>query len=228
MRLKSKVFAVIGIFLLSILMSSCKSMSTTAKGGVIGAGTGAVIGGLIGKKSGNTATGAILGAAIGGAGGAVIGKVMDKQKKKIEEELGEDAEVERVGEGIRVRFDSGILFKVGSAHLSETAKKDLRKLANTLTEYPDTDVLVEGHTDSSGSEEMNQGLSERRASAVANYIHLENISRSRLLTRGYGETQPIADNATAEGKMQNRRVEIAITANEKMKKDAEEGKLSEN
>lgn len=227
MRLKSKVLAIIGIFLIGIMMSSCKSMSSTAKGGAIGAGTGAVIGGLIGKKSGNTATGAILGAAIGGAGGAVIGKVMDKQKKEIEEELGDDAEVERVGEGIRVRFDSGILFKVGSANLSETAKGDLRKLAGTLTEYPDTDVLVEGHTDSSGSDELNQGLSERRAAAVANYINSREISRSRLVTRGHGETQPIADNATKEGKAQNRRVEIAITANEKMKKDAEEGKLEE-
>ena len=222
MKLTSRVFALIGVFLIGTVMFSCKSMSSTAKGGAIGGGTGAVIGGLIGKKSGNTATGAILGAAIGGAGGAVIGKVMDKQKKKIEEDLGEDAEIERVGEGIRVRFDSGILFKVGSADLSQTAKDDLRKLASSLAEYPDTDVLVEGHTDSSGSEELNQRLSERRASAVANYINSMNIDRNRLVTRGHGELQPIADNATKEGKMQNRRVEIAITANEKMKKDAED------
>lgn len=198
-------------------------MSGTAKGGAIGAGTGAAAGGLIGKASGNTVLGAILGAAVGGVAGAAIGRYMDKQSKKIEDDLGKEAKVERVGEGIHITFESGILFKVGSADLSAEAKENLTKLSTSLTEYPDTHVLIEGHTDSSGSEELNQKLSEKRAKSVSTYLEGKGITANRLKTKGYGESQPVASNDTKEGKQKNRRVEVAIYANDKLKEKAEDG-----
>lgn len=220
----------------TILMGSCK-MSKTGKGAAIGAGVGAVIGGLIGSRSGNTATGAILGAAIGGVGGAAIGRYMDKQKKKLEEDLKrnnppagtgkpeEEVKVEREGEGIKVTLGSGILFDVGKADLKPQVRENLKKVSETLKEYKDTEILVTGHTDSDGSDELNQKLSERRASTVANYLIGLGVSPTRLKMQGFGETQPVADNATATGKQKNRRVEMAIYANEELKKKAQDGKL---
>ena len=229
--------SIISCFLVfTLLTASCK-MSKTGKGAAIGAGAGAVIGGLIGSRSGNTATGAILGAAIGGVGGAAIGRYMDKQKKKLEEDLKrnnppagagkseEEVKVEREGEGIKVTLGSGILFDVGKADLKAQVKENLKKVSETLKEYKDTEVLITGHTDSDGSDELNQKLSERRASAVVNYLISLGVGANRLKMQGLGETQPVADNATAAGKQKNRRVEMAIYANEELKKKAQEGKL---
>ncbi|WP_239022922.1 OmpA family protein [Pontibacter mangrovi] len=201
-----------------------KGMSKTTKGGLIGAGGGAVLGGLIGNRLGNTAAGAIVGAAVGGATGAVIGRRMDKQAEELEKSM-ENANVERVGEAIRVNFDSGILFAVNSAELSASAKQDIQKLAKTLQNYPGTDVIIEGHTDNTGSYELNQKLSERRAQAVKTYAQGLGVDGSRLQAKGYSYDQPIADNTTAEGRSQNRRVEIIIVANEELKKAAENGEL---
>jgi outer membrane protein OmpA-like peptidoglycan-associated protein len=199
-------------------------MKKTTKGGLIGAGGGAVIGGLIGNRLGNTAAGAIVGAAVGGATGAVIGRRMDKQAEELEKTM-EGAKVERVGEAIRVNFDSGILFQVNSAELSPNAKRDIEKLAKTLKDYDGTNVIIEGHTDNTGSYELNQKLSERRAEAVAAYARSLAVDGSRLQAKGYSYDQPIADNTTAEGRQQNRRVEIIIVANEELKQAAENGEL---
>jgi len=201
-----------------------KGMNKTTKGGLIGAGSGAVIGGLIGNRLGNTAAGAIVGAAVGGATGAVIGRRMDKQAAELEKSM-ENANVERVGEAIRVNFDSGILFKVNSAELSPNAKSDIAKLAKTLKEYEGTNVIIEGHTDNTGGYELNQRLSERRAEAVAAYARSLGVAGNRLQAKGYSYDQPIADNTTAEGRAQNRRVEIIIVANEELKEAAERGEV---
>jgi outer membrane protein OmpA-like peptidoglycan-associated protein len=222
------------LFVLSIALfaASCKSskstqsndkkgMNKTQKGAIIGAGAGAVVGGLIGSKSKNTALGAILGATIGGAAGAVIGNQMDKQAKKIEQDLGKAAKVERVGEGIKITFDSKLLFDFGKTDLQETNKMNLRKLSESLKQYPDTELLIEGHTDNVGSDSFNQNLSQNRAAAVANYLNSVGVSMARLRPEGRGKAQPIASNDNDSGRQQNRRVEIAVYANDKMKTDAQ-------
>jgi outer membrane protein OmpA-like peptidoglycan-associated protein len=213
------------IFLLSaaIILTGC-SASNTTKGGAIGAGAGGVLGAVVGKQAGNTALGAIIGAVIGGAAGALIGNYMDKQAEEMQKDI-EGAKVERVGEGIKITFDSGILFAVNSADLTPTAKANITKLATILNKYPDTNILIEGHTDSTGTAEYNQKLSERRASAVTNQTVTLGVSAARFKTVGYGEMQPVASNSTAAGRQANRRVEIAIFANDDLKKAAEKGQL---
>jgi outer membrane protein OmpA-like peptidoglycan-associated protein len=200
---------------------SCASLSKKEKGAIIGATSGGVIGGIIGKKSGSTAIGAILGAAIGGAAGAYIGNYMDKQAKEMERDL-EGAKITRVGEGIKVTFDSGIMFDVNKATLKPASKKNLANLAQILNKYPDTNILLEGHTDASGSDEYNLNLSKLRSQSVSNELAGLGVRADRLIIRGYGEEQPVADNETEIGRAQNRRVEVAIYANDKLKKVAQE------
>ena len=209
----------IGSMLLGVF--GCASMTRGEKGAVIGGSAGAVIGGIIGENSGNTAVGAIIGAAIGGAAGAYIGNYMDKQAAEIEADL-EGATVERVGEGIKITFDSGILFEVNKADLSTDAKTNLENLSVILKKYEDTNILIEGHTDSDGSDEHNMNLSQQRAGSVSAFLASHEVLNSRLNTVGYGESQPIADNSTVSGKAANRRFEVAIMANDKLKKAAEE------
>ncbi len=193
---------------------------STKSGAIVGAGTGGVIGGVIGSRSGNTAVGAILGAAIGGAAGAVIGNYMDDQAEEIERDL-EGATVERVGEGIKITFDSGILFDVNRSDLQPQAQTNLANLATILKKYDDTEILIEGHTDADGSEEHNMNLSRSRAQSVANNLAGAQVSATRFTIMGYGESQPIASNESSVGKQQNRRVELAIMANDELKKVAE-------
>ncbi|MCR5888783.1 OmpA family protein [Hymenobacter sp. J193] len=204
-----------------------KPWSKTAKGAVIGglggAAGGAVLGRVIGGKKG-TAKGAIIGAAVGGAGGALIGRRMDKQAEELRREMA-GATVERVGEGIKITFNSGILFAKNSSELTATAQQNIAELAKTLVKYGDTNVLVEGHTDISGNDAINNPLSIRRAQSVANYTQQQDVDASRFTVNGYGSRQPIADNSTLEGRQANRRVEIAIYANEKLKKAAERGDI---
>jgi outer membrane protein OmpA-like peptidoglycan-associated protein len=209
------------VAVLVVATVSCSGWSRKQKGAAAGAGAGAVLGGLIGKASGNTAAGAILGAAIGGAAGAYIGDYMDKQAAEIERDL-EGATVERVGEGIKITFDSGILFDVNKATLKEMSKTDLANLADILGKYEDTNILLEGHTDDTGTEEYNLELSRLRSQSVANFLAGEGVNAARFTIMGYGESQPIADNMTEDGRALNRRVEVAIYANEKLKKIAEE------
>lgn len=195
--------------------------SKTAKGGVIGAGAGAVVGGVIGKKAGNTAVGAIIGAAIGGAAGAYIGNYMDKQAEEMRRDL-EGARVERVGEGIKITFASGILFDSDKSDLRAEGQSNLNNLADILNRYNDTEILIEGHTDSDASEDYNMSLSRRRANSAGFELGRNGVDASRFTIAAYGESQPVADNSTADGKQANRRVEIAIWANDKLKKVAQE------
>jgi len=215
---------IITIILLTVLVAgvheSC-GMSKTAEGAAIGAMAGAAVGGIIGHQTGNTAAGAIIGGAIGGAAGAYIGNYMDKQAEEIQADL-EGAKVERIGEGIKITFDSGILYDVNKATLRPEAKTNLDKLAVILNKYADTNILIEGHTDATGTDEYNLELSRNRASSVSNYLAGLAVDSKRFTTMGYGESQPIATNDTDEGRQQNRRVEIAIMANDKLKKAAEE------
>ncbi|MBI1226696.1 MAG: OmpA family protein [Bacteroidetes bacterium] len=210
------------VFLLSavLLLASCKSWNRTQKGAAIGAGSGAAAGAVIGRASGNTKLGAIIGATVGGATGAVIGRKMDKQAEEMKKKV-PDAKVERVGEGIVVEFNNNILFGFDSYELSAAAKSNLNQLATILKDYPDTDIEIQGHTDSKGSDSYNLNLSNQRANSVRNYLASMQIARSRMNTVGYGESAPEYDNSTEEGRSQNRRVEFLITANEKMKKEAE-------
>ena len=195
--------------------------TSSQKGAVTGAAVGGAAGAAIGHQTGNTALGAIIGAAIGGAAGAYIGSYMDKQAAEIERDI-EGATVERIGEGIKITFDSGIMFDIDKSNLRPEAQANLTELAVILNKYEDTDILVEGHTDATGPEDYNLELSERRAKSVASHLSVEKVLATRFTIMGYGEIQPVADNETAEGRQQNRRVEIAIMANDKLKKAAED------
>ncbi len=218
---------------LGFTVSSCdttRQMSKQDKGVAVGAAGGAVIGGIIGNnvgKKGNTALGAIIGAAVGGVAGGIIGNKMDKQAEKIKTEI-PGAKVERIGEGIRVTFDeanpdgskAGVYFATNKYDINPNSKLALDKLIKIFNEYPETNLLIEGHTDDVGKDDYNYGLSQRRAEAVANYLRNTGIASPRLIIKWYGEAQPIADNTTAEAKALNRRVEFVITANDKMKQEA--------
>ena len=218
-----------GIILIVVVTSSgffsysCES-SNAVKGGVIGGVGGAVVGGIVGNELGNTAVGAIIGAAVGGTAGALIGSHMDKQAEEMERDI-ENAKIERIGEGIKITFDSGILFETNSTTLQSQAKTNIANLAVILNKYPDTNILVTGHTDYVGTDEYNQSLSERRAESVSDYTMGQGVTSSRFSVIGLGETEPIATNETVEGKQLNRRVEIAIFANEDLKAAAERGEL---
>ena len=211
-----RILSVVLIGALLVGAAGCASMSNKEKGALIGAGSGAVVGGVIGNQAGNTALGAIIGAAVGGAAGAYIGNYMDKQAAEIERDL-EGATVERVGEGIKITFDSGILFDVGKSDLRSASRTNLTNLAAILNKYPDTEILIEGHTDATGSDESNLTLSRNRAQSVANFLDSQQVMATRFTIMGYGESQPIADNETDSGRQANRRVELAIMANDKLK-----------
>jgi outer membrane protein OmpA-like peptidoglycan-associated protein len=224
---------IIGTAALLILFTSCDSTrraSKQNKGVAIGAGAGAIIGGILGNNVGNksnTALGAVLGAAIGGVAGGIIGNKMDKQAEKIKTEI-PGAKVERVGEGINVTFDennpdgskSGVYFETAKYNISSNSRLAVDKLVKIFTEYPETNILVEGHTDNVGSDASNLTLSQRRANAVGDELKRDGLASNRLTVKWYGESQPKEDNATTEGKASNRRVSFSITANEKMKADA--------
>ena len=202
----------------ALVFSSCSNLNKTQKGVLIGAGAGGAVGAGVGKALNNTALGAIIGAAVGGVAGGIIGKKMDEQAKEIENIPG--AEVKRVGEGINVTFESGVLFAVNSADLNMASKDNLAKLTEVLNKYPDTYVRVEGHTDNTGSDDYNLSLSEKRAKEVTNYLTSRGVSSARMKTAWYGESQPKESNDTETGKSTNRRVEFSIYANETMKEKA--------
>jgi outer membrane protein OmpA-like peptidoglycan-associated protein len=203
----------------AIILGGCKSMNKTTKGAIIGTAGGGAVGAVIGKVAGNTALGAVIGAAVGGATGAVIGHKMDKQAKEIQSQV-PGAKVDRVGEGIVVEFNEKILFATNQYTLNAVASSNLDKLATVLKSYPDTDIEIQGHTDSQGSDDYNMTLSEKRAASVATYLKAKGVASSRIKTKGFGETAPVATNDTEAGRAQNRRVNFLITANEKMKEDA--------
>ncbi|HMU06953.1 MAG TPA: OmpA family protein [Kaistella sp.] len=213
----------------SLVMTSCeavKNSNNQQRGTVIGTAAGAVIGGVLGNnigKGGNAPIGAVLGGVVGGVAGNVIGRKMDKQAKEIKETL-PGAEVERVGEGIKVTLKENMVnFAFDKSDLQPLAKANLDKLAEVLINNPDTNINIYGYTDSKGTDEYNLSLSDRRAASVKAYLISKGIASSRMNTMGMGEASPIASNDTEAGRAQNRRVEFAITANEKMINDAQEG-----
>ncbi|MDH7446457.1 OmpA family protein [Aquimarina sp. 2201CG14-23] len=221
-------FKKIGVILIATtLLTGCDAVqnaNNTQKGAVIGTTAGAVLGGVIGNNVGNkenSVLGAIIGGVVGGVAGGVIGKQMDKQAQKIEEEL-PGAEVTRVGEGIDIILDenSGVYFDTNKSNINTKSRENLDKLVRIFKEYPDTNIIVDGHTDSSGDDAYNMELSKKRANSVTSYLISQGISKTRLTTYFHGETLPKYDNATAEGRAKNRRVEFGILANDKMIEDA--------
>ena len=215
-----KKYIMLVLVVLSTSLFNCKSLqnaNNTQKGAGIGVAGGALIGGLIGGNIG----GALIGAAIGGAAGGLIGNQMDKQADKIETVL-PGAEVKRVGEGIQVYFDdkSGVTFALNKATLTDKAKANLNAIAEVFLEFPDTNLLVEGHTDSSGEAAYNMTLSKKRAQAVVNYLKSQGVAGNRFSVEAFGETRPRFDNETEEGRSKNRRVEMGVSANKDMIDDA--------
>ena len=205
----------------SILNTGCHTRNKAQQGAAIGAGTGGIVGAFIGKSAGNTALGAIIGGAVGGTAGAFIGRNMDKQAAEIKQTV-PGATVTRVGEGIIVKFNSGILFDVDKADVNPSAQNNLQGLAKSLQENPETNVLILGHTDNTGADTYNMDLSVRRAEAVKTYLATNSVDISRMSTLGKGDSEPIAENNSDDGRAQNRRVEIVIIANDKMKDQAKQ------
>lgn len=199
-------------------LAGCSEMSKEQKGAVIGAAAGGALGGVIGNQTGSTARGAIIGAVVGGAAGAIIGHRMDKQAQELQQNI-PGAVVKRVGEGIEITFASGLLFDFNSDRVRGEARHNLDVLSQSLDKYPDTDLLIAGHTDAVGTDSYNQDLSIRRAEAAAHYLESQG-SRTRIQTRGLGEREPIASNDTESGRSQNRRVEVAIYASQELRNQA--------
>jgi len=227
----NRMFAILIVSSLLFGCDAVQNANNKQKGAVIGASGGAVIGGVIGNNTGdgNTALGSIIGGVVGGAAGAIIGNRMDKQAKQIEQEI-PGAEVERVGEGINVTFDesSGVYFDTEKYNINAKSQTTLNKLADIFKEYPQSNVLVEGHTDNTGSDSYNLTLSKNRAQAVTGYLVDNGIDRGRFTTKWYGESQPKYDNTTADGRSKNRRVELAIVANEELKEQAKQEAEQQN
>lgn len=223
----NKVGIILFTMLLTIGLSSCdatRNANNKQKGAVIGATGGAILGAIIGNnvgKGGNGELGAVIGGVVGGGAGILIGSKMDKQAQKIEEEI-PGAQVERVDDGIVVTFDenSGVYFATNKYDINSASQTTLNKLANVFKEYPDTNILVVGHTDNVGTDEYNMTLSKNRAYAVTNYLTGKGLSAGRFTTNWFGESQPMYDNSTAEGRAKNRRVNIAILPSQKMIDDA--------
>lgn len=202
--------SLIAVTMFLVLATGC-AWSNQAKGAVIGAGAGGATGAVVGNATGSTVRGAIIGAAVGGAAGAVIGHQMDQHAKELAYEL-PGAQVQRIGEGIAVTFPDGVLFPFDSDQLRPEGRENMRMFAASLDKYPNTRTLVVGHTDAVGAADYNQALSERRATATADFISGNGVGRSRITTVGRGETEPVATNETDAGRSQNRRVEVAIFA----------------
>ena len=209
----------------AMVLSGC-NVSNTAKGTAIGAGGGAALGAIIGKIAGNTAVGAVIGGAVGAGAGAIIGHKMDKAKK--EAEAVKNAQVEGVKDAngldaVKVTFDSGILFATNKAELNAASKSSLQQFATVLKENSDCDVAIIGHTDNTGSDAINNPLSVNRATSVSNYLKSLGVSASQIKSvEGQGSTNPVADNSTAEGRKQNRRVEVYMYASQKMIQEAQQ------
>ena len=202
------------------LLAACASMSRQEKGAVIGAGAGAAAGAAVGKATGSTARGAIIGAVVGGTAGAIIGHQMDQQAKELADEL-PNAKIERVGEGLLVTFDSGLMFEFDSDVVKGAAQANLSDLATSVRKYPDTELLIVGHTDAVGSDAYNQDLSLRRARSAQQYLVTQGVPDARVRTDGRGELEPVATNDTDAGRTLNRRVEVAIFASEEYRKRLE-------
>ncbi|GAA4042208.1 OmpA family protein [Flavobacterium chungnamense] len=223
---KITIHILMGMLSIGSLFTSCESVKNTNKtqrGAAIGAVAGGVLGAVLGNnigKGGNGAIGAVLGGVIGGVAGGVIGNKMDKQAREIQTAL-PGAQVERVGEGIKLTLgENSVRFDTNKSTLTSTAKANLDKLVPVFQSYADTNIVIYGYTDSTGKVEYNQTLSEQRSASVKEYLASKGLNTVRFSTTGMGIADPVATNDTPEGRSQNRRVEFAITANEKMVEDA--------
>lgn len=211
----------------TVTITSCeatRNANNKQKGAVIGAAGGAVLGAILGNNIGsgnNSELGAVIGGVVGGTAGVLIGSKMDKQAQKIEQEI-PGAQVERIDDAIVITFDenSGLYFDSEQYSINSASKVNLDKLSAVLKEYPDTNVMVVGHTDSSGADAYNMTLSKNRAQSVTSYFTGKGLSSGRFTTEWFGETSPVADNTTEAGRAQNRRVNVAIVPNAKMIQDA--------
>lgn len=201
------------LLFLGLVLTSCSSWGQRETGAAVGAAAGGAVGGVVGSQTGSTARGAIIGAVIGGTAGAVIGYRMDQQAEELEAEF-PDAVIERVGEGIHITFPSGLLFDFDSNAIRSEAAQHLRSLAASLDEYPDTQLLIVGHTDSVGDDTYNHGLSVRRAQAALDFLRAQGVPVDRMHASGRGEWEPLATNETEAGRQANRRVEVAIYASD--------------
>jgi outer membrane protein OmpA-like peptidoglycan-associated protein len=220
----AKVLLMAGLLLSTALLETSCNASKRTKGAIIGAAAGAAAGAALGKN--NRAVAMVLGAGIGGVAGGLIGQYMDKQAEEIQQDL-EGAKVERIGEGIVVTFDSGLLFDFDSYALRQETRSNLDELAETLKKYDKTEVIIFGHTDSDGNPEYNLDLSEKRAGSVENYLLTQAVAAKRLLPEGLGESDPVATNESDAGRQLNRRVELTIIADKKLIRDAKKGKVPE-
>jgi len=221
MRRSINQIALYSLCVIVLLSAGCSTTNKTQKGAAIGAGTGGIIGAFIGKSAGNTALGALIGGAVGGTAGAFIGHNMDNQAAELQQTV-TGATVVRQGEGIIVKFDSGILFDVDKADVKPAAQTNLQNLAVSLQKNPLTIIIIIGHTDNSGTPEYNADLSLRRAGSVKDYLAANGVDATRLSTMGKGQTEPVTDNGTPEGRSQNRRVEIVILASARMREEAKQ------
>ena len=210
---------------IAVLFTNCKSANNTQKGTGIGVAAGAATGAIIAGGGKSSIFGALIGAAVGGGAGYLIGHHMDKQAQEIKQAV-PDAQVQRVGEGINMTFNSGLLFTINSSALSEAATVNLEKVAGVFTKYPETNILIEGHTDNTGSADYNMELSKKRAYSVSEFLQSKGVAASRMNIKWYGETQPKYPNTTDANRSLNRRVEVGISANDQMKQEAQQGKLN--
>lgn len=230
---KTRIFTIGALSLALFASSSCSSWTNTGKGAAIGGGGGAALGAGIGALIGGgkgAGIGAAIGAAVGTGAGVLIGRKMDKQKQELEQQLADKAEVQTVTDqnglqAIKVTFNGGILFPTNGVTLSQSAKNDLTQFAASLNNNPETNVQIFGYTDNTGSYQVNERVSTDRADAVRTYLLHSGITSSRISARGIPMADYIASNDTPEGRAQNRRVEVYITANQKMIQQAENGTL---
>lgn len=207
------------VVVLAVVTVGCASMNNQQKGAAVGAAGGAALGAAVSKGS---IWGVLIGAAVGGLAGNAIGKHMDQQARELEQAV-PTAEVQRVGEGINMTFDASLMFAINSAEINEAAKSDLAAAAAVFKKYPDTNILVEGHTDNTGNDAINIPLSEKRARSVCAFLEGQGVSASRLEPKWYGSSQPKYPNDSPENQAKNRRVELAIYANDQMVADAQDG-----
>lgn len=210
-----RTIPILAVVALIAVLGGCASMNRTQKGAVIGGATGAVLGTAVSKD--NT-KGAVIGGAIGAVAGGIIGNYLDNQAKEMEKVEG--ATVTREGDELKVAFENKILFDVDKSELKPASQDQLGKVAEILNKYPDTNIIVMGHTDNTGTDEYNQRLSERRAKAVEGYLETRGVGRDRITSKGYGETMPVADNSTEAGRAENRRVELSIKVTDEFREKA--------
>lgn len=210
-----------GVALVGLAWASPGCATRTGKGAAIGAGSGAAVGAGIGGLAGGgrgAVVGAGVGAAAGAATGALVGRYMDKQQAELQKNV-DNAKIERKGDEIVVRFDSAILFDTDEASLRPQSKKDLADFAKVLRQYEKTNLVIEGHTDSTGPESWNKTLSEARANAVIEFLKDQGVDGARMEARGRADDEPVASNQTSSGRQQNRRVEVGIAPNEELRRE---------